>query len=95
MSEFTITVIIADRPYHLKIDRGEEEVVRNAAKSINQLIKEFAETYAYKDKQDLLAMVALNYTTNALNYERLLSEKEKSLIEKLSDVDKVLSEHVK
>lgn len=59
MEELTISVIIADRPYRLTIKRDEEEVIRKAAESINNMIKEYSSNYAFNDKQDLLAMVAL------------------------------------
>ena len=36
-----INVIIADRPYRLKVKPAEEEVVRNAARKINGQVLEF------------------------------------------------------
>jgi len=92
MNDLKINVNIADRPYQLKIDRNDEEVLRKAAKSINQLIKVYSENYAFKDKQDLLAMVALNYTTSALNNENLLSNNESEITGRLSELDKILLE---
>lgn len=92
MNELSIKVLIADRPYHLTIDRKDEEVIRKAAKTISNLIKEYSGTYAYKDKQDLLAMVALNFTTLALNYEEEKSGKNKDLVKKLIEIDKILSD---
>lgn len=56
-----INVIIADRPYPLKIKKSEEEGVRKAAKDINDKVKQFQQVYAAKDKQDYLAMSALMY----------------------------------
>lgn len=91
MSEFSITVNIADRSYPMTIDRKDEEVVRKAAKSINQLIKLYSDNYAFKDKQDLLAMVAIHYTTSALNNELQLSNGDTELVARLSEMDKLLS----
>jgi len=91
MDKLSITVHIADRPYHLTIDRNDEEIIRKAAKSINQLIDKYSGHYAYKDKQDLLAMVALNYTTSALNNEERLFHHESAFLERLEGIDKLLS----
>lgn len=63
MSEFSIKVNIAGRPYPLTIEREEEENVRRAAKNINEYIQELQENYAVNDKQDLLAMAALQMST--------------------------------
>lgn len=63
MSEFSIKVTIAGRSYPLTIEREEEENVRRAAKNINEYIKELQDNYAVNDKQDLLAMAALQMST--------------------------------
>lgn len=62
-----INVIVADRPYRLKIKPAEEETIRQAAKQINDKIKEFQNTYDAKDKQDYLAMTTILFAVEALN----------------------------
>jgi len=94
MEEFSISVVIADRNYRLTIARQEEEIVRKAARTINDKIKEFANTYAFKDKQDLLAMIALQYTSNALNLEQSNVYKDTKLKDKLLELDKVLEQNL-
>ena len=91
MPLLSITGNIAERPYRLKIEAGEEETVRKAVKSINEKIKVYADTYAYKDKQDLLAMVALLYSTNAINYEASAVSGDDQIIGKLTELDSILS----
>ncbi len=54
-----IKVSIADRVYPLTIKRSEEESIRAAAKKIDGILKKYEENYAVRDKQDLLAMCAL------------------------------------
>ncbi len=54
-----IKVSIADRVYPLTINPEEEEKIRAAAKSIETTLKKYEEGYAVRDKQDLLAMCAL------------------------------------
>ena len=41
-----------------------------AAQAINKKLQEFEENYAVKDKQDLLAMCALQFATESLNHSR-------------------------
>ena len=93
MDELTITVSIANRPYRLKIGKDEEETIRKAAKLIEERIKDYSSSYAYKDVQDLLAMVTLQYATNNLNYEKQINTKDTQLISRLTEIDKVLSEN--
>ncbi|MCD6111832.1 MAG: cell division protein ZapA [Bacteroidales bacterium] len=93
MNNLTIKIIIADRPYSLTIaDEKEEEAVREAAKILNNTIKKFSDNYAYNDKQDLLAMAALQYATVNLDLEKKISFKDKLLEKKLSEIDNILTE---
>jgi cell division protein ZapA len=95
MEEFTISVNIADRPYRLTIKREEEEVIRKAATKINDKVKNYSANYAFNDKQDLIAMVALEEATIALNKEKRLSDLDDSLLNELTEIDRVLSENLK
>ena len=95
MSTFSITVNIADRPYKLKIDMEEEEVIRKAVKSINEKMKAYAESYAYKDKQDLLAMVALHFAITGDASEKEAKFVSEQLHESLLEIDSILSETLK
>ena len=92
MPSLSITVNIADRPYRLKIEAGEEETVRKAVKSINEKVKAYADIYAYKDKQDLLAMVALQFSTFTVNHEVSAKLGNDQIIEKLNELDIILSD---
>jgi cell division protein ZapA len=92
MNDFLITVRIADREYRLNIDKNNEEVVRKAAKNINENINKYAESFNYKDKQDLLAMVTLQHAVKEVELARQVAFKEEQLFEKLLEIDRVLSE---
>ncbi len=92
MAEISITLIIADRPYKLTVKREEEALFRDAAQVINDRIKSYSTSYAFKDRQDLLAMVALQYTTNALKNERIQSFRDKELINKLIEIEALLED---
>jgi cell division protein ZapA len=94
MDEISITVVIADRSYKLKIERNEEEVLRKAAKVIEEQMEKYASYFQYKDKQDLLAMVALQYSTSSINLEEQLNYRDNEMLDKLNDIDEVLTEHL-
>ncbi|MCF8369299.1 MAG: cell division protein ZapA [Bacteroidales bacterium] len=91
MNELTISVIIADRPYRLKINREEEEKIRSAANKINDKIKTYSESYAFNDKQDLLAMVALEEATAANDYDHKFNMQNQTLIKQLTDIESELT----
>jgi cell division protein ZapA len=93
MDSISITINVADRPYKLNVTRTEEERVRKAAGYINDKIKEYAKSYAYNDKQDLLAMAALQFTVSALKYESELEFRDTHLETRLTQIDTLLSEH--
>ena len=64
MSEkLKIKLSIADRVYPLTIDPAQEEGLRKAAKNIEELAKKFEQNYAVRDKQDVLAMCALQFAS--------------------------------
>jgi cell division protein ZapA len=92
MGEFSISITVADRPYKLVIEKEYEELFRRAAKLIDSRIITYSSNYAYKDKQDLLAMVALDNTINLLQHERNINEKETTLEKKLGELDIALTE---
>ncbi|GGZ58912.1 MULTISPECIES: cell division protein ZapA [Mesonia] len=56
-----IKISIADRVYPLTVFPQQEEGLRKAAKEIERAIKQFEQSYAVRDKQDVLAMCALQF----------------------------------
>lgn len=94
MDELSITVVIADRPYKLKVDRNEEEGVRKAAKVIEEHMEKYASSFQFKDKQDLLAMVALQFSASTIEMEEQLRYRDNQMLDKLAEIDKVLTEHL-
>lgn len=93
--ELPITINIAGRPYKLTVNRNEEETIRKAAKHIEGQISHYAGNYRYSDKQDLLAMVALHFTTLAINAQNEAYFANNSLTPTLTDIDHILTEALK
>jgi len=69
MDKLKIKISIAGRVYPLTINRNEEEGIRRAAAKIEAIVKQFEANYAVKDKQDLLAMCALQLSTKVESLE--------------------------
>jgi cell division protein ZapA len=67
--KLSIKVNVADRYYPLTIDRNQEEVIRKAAKMINEKVLQYKQRYKDKDTQDFLAMASLQYVIKALEIE--------------------------
>ena len=64
MSKLKVNLVIAGRTYPLNVNNTEEEEgMRNAAAKINQLISIYEQNYAVNDKQDVLAMCALQFAS--------------------------------
>lgn len=59
-----ITVIIAGRPYSLKVKAADEPIILRLVKDVNEKTRQFQSAYRDKDKQDLLAMTLLNYAVD-------------------------------
>lgn len=89
MSEMSIKVTIAGRIYPITVKADEEEKVRDAARRVDENLKLLQNSYAVKDKQDLLAMTALQMATksaeNNAKQELAISEAEFERIERIID----------
>jgi cell division protein ZapA len=89
-----IKISIADRVYPLTVDFAQEEGLRSASKKIDAMIKQFEESYAVRDKQDVLAMCALQFASqgeqkqidNAINGDET--------IERLNKISSLLDEYL-
>lgn len=95
MKEQHISVIIADRPYRLKVSSETEEIeFRRAGDLINEKIKEYASHFAFRDKQDLLAMVVLQFAVDVVKSEESTNYQHE-LGKKLSEMEKMLDDYLK
>ncbi len=68
--KLSIRINIADRYYPLKIERGDEEKIRKAARLINDKVLQYKQRYTDKDTQDFMAMAALQFVINLLDCEQ-------------------------
>jgi len=95
LNNLKIKVTIGDRVYPLTIrDENEEEGIRAAVKKINDLLKKFEQSYEVRDKQDVLAMCALQFASARevkSVHENVVSEKVEN---KLRELNQLLDAHV-
>ena len=93
MSEkLKIKISIADRVYPLNVEPSQEEGLRSASKKIDAMIKQFEQSYAVRDKQDVLAMCALQFAAQVEQKQINNSQDNESNITRLQNLDKKLSE---
>ncbi|MDR2121804.1 MAG: cell division protein ZapA [Flavobacteriaceae bacterium] len=81
-----VNIRIAGKNYPLVVQHEEEEVLRNAAKRIEEYVTTFEKKYNISEKQDVLAMSALQL---ASELENLLNEKTKEQQEILLRIKKI------
>jgi len=95
MSEkLKIRVTIGDRIYPLTINLKEEEGVRKAVSRINDLSKKFENSYAVQDKQDVLAMCALQFASQVEVKNVADQLGMKNVEEKLKEINSILDSHL-
>ncbi|MFT3793953.1 cell division protein ZapA [Flavobacterium sp.] len=89
-----IKLSIADRVYPLTVEMSQEEGLRSASKKIDQMIKQFEENYAVRDKQDVLAMCALQFASQLEQRQLDHSIDGKETIERLGKINDLLVKYL-
>lgn len=90
----SITVLIAERPYQLKIHGPDEASFLAVVRMVNEKVREYQDEYPNRDKQDCLAMAALFFAVLARK-EQLIppaSDEDPEVSEKLQQLDDLLDE---
>ncbi|WP_159802252.1 cell division protein ZapA [Flavobacterium sp. MK4S-17] len=85
-----IKISIADRVYPLTVNPAQEEGLRSASKKIDATIKQFEENYAVRDKQDVLAMCALQFAAQAVQKQIDNSTGVEDAFNRLKEMDEKL-----
>jgi len=89
-----IKLSIADRVYPLTINPSQEEGLRLASKKIEEMIKKFEQSYAVRDKQDVLAMCALQFAAQVEQKQIDNSSDTQETEAKLKALDRLLQEQL-
>lgn len=82
-----IKISIADRVYPLTVEPILEEGLRSASKKIDSMIKQYEENYAVRDKQDVLAMCALQFASAQENKKIQSTEEYEDAILRLQNIN--------
>jgi cell division protein ZapA len=93
-NKIKIKVNIADRIYPLTIRPEQEEVIRLSVKKIDQMIKQLEQSYAVRDKQDVLAMCSLQYATKLIQKDNSEDDSNKENLKKISNLNELIKEHI-
>jgi cell division protein ZapA len=93
MSEFSIKINVGGRIYPITVQEDEEEAVRKAQDKIAQDLKVLEANYAIRDKQDLLAMLLLQYASENVKQQTTQNQNIEAT-EKLSEVENILKDYL-
>ena len=94
MGKTSIKVTIAGREYPLTVNEGEDTNVFKAAELLNTKLQEFENNYAVKDKQDLLAMCALQFSAQFILGEDKKATEKQAFSAKLIELNSLVSSYL-
>ena len=95
MGILKINVVIAGRTYPLSVNNTqEEEGMRKAAIAINTLIKNYEQNYAVSDKQDVLAMCALQFASKLEISQLEESATDAEVLDKIKALTQLVNMHL-
>ena len=95
MEKLKINLVIAGRTYPLSVNNTkEEEGMRKAVANINRLIGVYENNYAVSDKQDVLAMCALQFASKLEISSLDKQESSTEVLDKINELSKLVSDHL-
>ena len=96
MGILKINIIIAGRTYPLSVNNTkEEEGMRKAANAINKLIATYEKNYAVSDKQDVLAMCALQFASKVEISSLEKDSTSREVVDKIKKLTNLVDSHLK
>lgn len=90
MEELSVHIKIADRTYDLFVEPATEEIIREAAKLIQEVLKQYREM-GVKDTQDALARIAFDCLVLKLKEERRVHRLQQMVYDKITRLDEVVT----
>ena len=89
-----IKISIADRIYPWTAEKSQEEGLRSDSKQHDTMKKQFEENYAVRDRQDVLAMCALQFASQLEQKQIDNSIDGKETIERIKEINELLSRYL-
>ena len=95
MNKLKINIVIAGRTYPLSVNNTkEEEGMRKAANAINKLIAMYEQNYAVSDKQDVLAMCALQFASKVEIASIEKDSTSREVVDKIKELTNLVNSHL-
>jgi len=95
VEKLKINIVIAGRTYPLSVNSTQEEQgMRKAATTINQLIAKFEQNYAVSDKQDVLAMCALQFASKLEISSISKESQQEEALKKINELSNLINNHL-
>jgi len=95
VGKLKINIVIAGRTYPLSVNTTQEEQgMRKAASAINQLISKYEQNYAVSDKQDVLAMCALQFASKLEISSLEKSTTNTEALQKINELTNLIDAHL-
>ena len=88
----TISVVLGGRKVQLDINRADEQVYRNAAQRLNEMISFYRKNYSEVDGEMILLMSAYNAVVNHLAEKKLAKDDIDELEASFSQLSKELKD---
>jgi cell division protein ZapA len=76
------------------VELSQEEGLRSASKKIDTMIKQFEENYAVRDKQDVLAMCALQFASQVEQKQIDNAIDGEATIDRIKKINAVLDQYL-
>ena len=95
METKSIQVTIAGRTYPMTVKAEDVAQIQESAMLVNSSIKEYEAQYAVRDKQDLLAMCALQLANSTLTFQHQSSSLQDGVAGQLEEMEQFVSEYLK
>lgn len=91
MAELSIKLKIGNREYPMKVAAEEEATIRQAGKKVNEKIQTYQKQFGIEDKQDLLAMAAIDCFVENMKSEATMQSIDEVAMEQLSKLNRLIS----
>lgn len=91
----SIKVTIAGRTYPITVKKDEAADVQEAAMLVNSTLKEYEKEYMVRDKQDLLAMCALQLANSNIKLQNKHSSLQDGIVDQLVEMEEFVSGYLK
>ena len=94
MSAQRIEIKIASRIYPININSDEEEMVLDCTQEITNILRQFEEKYSVTDKQDALAMVAIQLAIREAKLKKQMKDNEEITAERISKLLELIDQSI-